>query len=652
VVFLNNNDKEMMTKNCINRKEKSLSFSEMFNCSSSTVLLSESLVESECSVSISASCESRKSLLKDEENASAQPSSSFSSFTSLRLNYLLVTLVIMLADGLQGTHLYVLYEGYGFDVASLYALGFITGAITTPITGPLIDRFGRKRSAILYCALEMGINLLEQYPFLSGLLVSRMVGGISTNLLSSVFETWLDTEFRSRRAPKCSVDTATITDDDTTTTFGKSNDWSKSDDYEDNIAKNEYEIIMRDSIIVSNLASIGSGYLAHILAEKYGSVGPFQGAVSCTGIALIVISLLWTENYGVSSTSINGEEEMEEEISGNNTGNNQLGDEDHKLLRHNEGGTKSVMDYMKEAIAIFRSDPKILCLGIIQGLSAGSLQIFIFLWSPALQIFSSGNNMGTSMSDSDDYISLKSYFRWAVDGTGNPAYGLIFGAFMTAGVSGGVCAPYFRRAVGLLFSKREGSPTLQTIHLEPEGIRFRSMELEFLIGMNYIFAAVLMLVPSFLSTSSPESFSIALVAFLIYEFLVGVTMPCEGVIRSLYLPSDGRATMMMVPRMIVNLAVSLGVLLTRYIPEQMAFILIALLMACSGFLQLSFVSRREWTMIRRKSIHHAHIILSTLATNMVWLPKHDHNDETFSLKEKSRRVCDDECIRNGKSKND
>lgn len=443
-------------------------------------------------------------------------------------------------------------------MASLYALGFITGAVTTPITGPLIDRFGRKRSAMLYCALEMGINLLEQYPFLSGLLVSRMVGGITTNLLSSVFETWLDTEFRNRlRAPRCDVDTtASIADDETTSTFETSNISSKAYDDEDDITKNQYELIMRDSVIVSNLASIASGYLAHILAERYGSIGPFQGAVSCTGIALIVISLLWTENYGVSSSSTDNEEEEEEEMSGDDTDS------------YKETETKSVMDYMKEAIKIFHSDPKILCLGVIQGLSAGSLQIFIFLWSPTLQIFSSGNNEfgnSTGGTNIDDSITIKSYFSWAIDGTGQPAYGLIFGAFMAAGVSGGLCSPFVLRVVRLLFSNRD-APAIQAMNLETEGIEIRPVELEFLIGINYIIAAALMLVPSLLSTSSPESFSIALAAFLIYEFFVGVTMPCEGVIRSIYLPSDGRATMMMVPRMVVNLAVSLGVLLTRYVP--------------------------------------------------------------------------------------
>ena len=219
----------------------------------------------------------------DVERAPPEPSER--SFMTLRITYLLVTLVIMLADGLQGkfvpswvsraaravllscllwrrhllrhlrlighaciclfaitdlriafantgTHLYVLYESYGFSVASLYCLGFATGGIMSPITGPLVDKIGRKKSAILYCLLEIFINMLEQYPFLTGLIVSRMIGGFTTNLLSSVFETWLDTEYRRR-----------------------------------GFQKEKYEIIMRDSVIVSNMAAICSGYLAHILAD-------------------------------------------------------------------------------------------------------------------------------------------------------------------------------------------------------------------------------------------------------------------------------------------------------------------------------------------------------------------------------------------------
>ena len=119
--------------------------------------------------------------------------------------------------------MYVLYEGYGFTVANLYCLGFVTGGLASPITGALVDKFGRKKSAILYCILEIAINRLEQYPMLAGLIFSRMVGGITTNLLSTVFDTWLDTEYRRRGIQK----------------------------------EGGYEIIMRDFVIASNLAAIG-----------------------------------------------------------------------------------------------------------------------------------------------------------------------------------------------------------------------------------------------------------------------------------------------------------------------------------------------------------------------------------------------------------
>jgi len=617
----------------------------VYSSSTSILQSSCSLLDTECSESVTTSSTSefgKSSLLQKTDvilSSSLSSSSLFSSFTILRLKYLSVLLVIMLADGLQGTHLYVLYESYGFNVASLYALGFVTGAVTTPITGPLIDKFGRKRSAMLYCILEMGINLLEQYPFLSGLLVSRMVGGITTNLLSSVFETWLDTEFRNQRnnsRPNASTaaatntttttTTTTINDDNITSSTSVISEWSKVTIYtddddededheveveveEDTIAKNEYELIMRDSVVVSNLASIASGYLAHVLAEKNGPVGPFQGAVTCTGIALVAVSLLWTENYGVSSAS-SYEKIVEEndDSDGKCREREHLSDEQMK-----PPSSKSIKEYVMEAMTAFRSDSKILSIGIIQGLSAGSLQIFIFLWSPTLQKFSSVSNI----NDVDGQVSSFPFFGWAMDGSGEPAYGLIFGSFMAAGVTGGLCAPYFRQAISILFSPKNGSSSLQTIRIEAEDINIRPMSLEFLVGVNYIISAILLLVPCILSTKSPESFSIALASFLTYEFLVGVTMPNEGVIRSIYLPSSGRATMMMVPRMIVNLAVSLGVLLTKYMASQSAFVAIAVLMGCTGCLQLSFMSHQEWTMIRRQSIQHARS-LSITATKLVW----------------------------------
>jgi len=33
---------------------------------------------------------------------------------------------------MKGTHLYIMYEGHGYSIASLYCLGFLSGAVTSP----------------------------------------------------------------------------------------------------------------------------------------------------------------------------------------------------------------------------------------------------------------------------------------------------------------------------------------------------------------------------------------------------------------------------------------------------------------------------------------------------------------------------------------
>ncbi len=417
---------------------------------------------------------------------------------------------VYLTTQISGTHLYVLYEGYGFSVASLYCLGFFTGAVTAPITGPMIDRFGRKKTALLYCALEVGINMLEQFPFLSGLIVSRMVGGITTNLLSTVFEAWADTEYRKR-----------------------------------GFSDVQYETLMRDSVVVSNLAAIASGYLAHVLAEAMGPKGPFEGAVTCTALAFGVVLFLWTENHGSS--------------------------------RSTQPSISSAFLELKDTVNSIKADSRILRICITQGLTMGSLHIFIFLWSPVLK----------------DYAISVSGSQLGLDCHGEPAYGLIFGAFMAAGVVGGLCSPTVRKLVTFILSPLTKSTVPEVVTVDGEG-EIRPMAVEFQTATCYILCSILLFVPVVLNVSDPSSFGVALACFLAYEVLVGVYFPCEGVIRSLYMPPGTRGSMMTIPRIIVNLAVAFGVISTELISRQTAMGIISLLMLISGCLQLTLISTREW----------------------------------------------------------
>jgi len=442
-------------------------------------------------------------------------------FMDFRLKYLIVYAAIMLADGLQGTHLYALYSGYGYTVANLYSIGFITGAVTSPFTGPLVDRFGRKKSAMFYCFFEIIINVIEQYENFWGLIASRMIGGITTNLLSTVFESWLATEHRRRKFDG------------------------------DGAEEPRLGLVMRDSTIVSRFAAIASGYIAHYLAAKSGNGGPFAGAVFFTCIALVVVFCLWTENYGNTTA------DDASETSGENA---------YELM--------TFRSHMVGAFNTIVGDTTISRIGLIEGLTEGTLQTFVFLWSPALAHFAlSAPQAAIGMGEGAE-----------------PAYGLIFGWFMACGVVGGIVQPYVQEYVTM--SGWEDSNTVLTEGKRTHHERGRdqsTIQTGYLLTISYIFTALLFLIPALVDAQSPYAFSFSLLAFLVYEILVGIYLPCQGVIRSVFMPKESTCSVMTMLRIVVNVAVALGVVSTNYVSFTNAFATLSMMMLAAAGLQLSII---------------------------------------------------------------
>ena len=91
-------------------------------------------------------------------------------FARFQRSYLCVYVVIMLADWMQGTHMYTLYTSYADEAGSNVQVGtlFFTGSLAAGLlgtfTGPLVDRFGRKRACLVYVALEVRVRRLEHVP--------------------------------------------------------------------------------------------------------------------------------------------------------------------------------------------------------------------------------------------------------------------------------------------------------------------------------------------------------------------------------------------------------------------------------------------------------------------------------------------------------
>lgn len=67
----------------------------------------------------------------------------------------MVYLTVMLADWLQGTNMYTLYQSYGVNVGTLFLTGFSSAAIFGTFLGLFVDRFGRRNGCIVFCLLEV-----------------------------------------------------------------------------------------------------------------------------------------------------------------------------------------------------------------------------------------------------------------------------------------------------------------------------------------------------------------------------------------------------------------------------------------------------------------------------------------------------------------
>lgn len=189
-----------------------------------------------------------------------------SPFRAFQREYLAVFYTVMLADWLQGITMYDLYRGYVQDVSTvnmLFLTGFATSGIVSMVCGQYVDRWGRKKSCVVYCLLEIVINILEHVPNVRALFVGRLLGGCSTALLFVAFESWMVSEHHRR---------------------GFKKEW------------------LKDTCSLAHagngIVAVFAGIMAHFLKHIDGDIGPFRAAIVLTVGILMYIGTQWPENYG------------------------------------------------------------------------------------------------------------------------------------------------------------------------------------------------------------------------------------------------------------------------------------------------------------------------------------------------------------------
>lgn len=164
----------------------------------------------------------------------------------------------------QGSFIYSLYKNTHklpeSTVAALFATGFACGAISATFVGSLADRFGRKLACISYCIIY-SISCLTVLSSDSRLLfLGRALGGVSTTLLFTTFETWMVAESQKLG-------------------FGESGKLSS---------------ILGEMSMTNGFVAVACGVIAEVLVGLFNSEkAPFLASVVCLISAMFLITRQW-----------------------------------------------------------------------------------------------------------------------------------------------------------------------------------------------------------------------------------------------------------------------------------------------------------------------------------------------------------------------
>ncbi|CDQ59494.1 unnamed protein product [Oncorhynchus mykiss] len=179
-------------------------------------------------------------------------------------------LLALWADWLQGPYLYKLYRHYSFlesQIAILYVVGLASCVLFAPVAGWLPQVLGRRQTCLLFCVAYSACCLTKLSRDYFVLIVGRMLGGLSTSLLSTAFEAWyVHRHVNAHDFPKEWIPS----------TFTKAASWNHG-------------------------LAVGAGLVANMLAEwlHLGPVAPFLLAVPCLGACGWVVLTDWgTEEKG------------------------------------------------------------------------------------------------------------------------------------------------------------------------------------------------------------------------------------------------------------------------------------------------------------------------------------------------------------------
>lgn len=251
--------------------------------------------------------------------------------TQFKRRFIPLYLAVNEADWLQGPYIYPLYKDEKKlpeeTVANLFMAGFLAAAISASFMGKLADIYGRKLACLTFCILYSLSCLSLLADHIAILVIGRILGGASTTLMFSVFESWMVTEFNKR-----------FPDEAGSTLSG----------------------IFSVMTTLNSVVAIAAGIVAESVTDLVGTQKtPFMLAVAVLLCSFVAISHFWDENYGERRVEMSPILDSE------------------KLLTPRTP---------RSSLRLLWQDKQVRALGVTSCFFEGSMYIFIFFKFPALKL--------------------------------------------------------------------------------------------------------------------------------------------------------------------------------------------------------------------------------------------------------------------------
>jgi MFS family permease len=272
-------------------------------------------------------------------------------FKKFQRRYLVILLFSTGADWIQGPYIYALYETYGLsksDIAVLFLSGYLSSMLFGTFIGSLADKV-----LVLLCS-----------PSLYSFFLSILIDVLHTS--SHPFYFFCSVVCSGRK--RLSMCYALFYACSCFTTLGNNFDvlllgrvlqgisvsllhtvfeaWMVQEHIKQAGSQEGLAKTLSEATWMNGIVAIFAGFLAKYVAQKYGFVAPFMTSAVVLVFVLLLVYSSWHENYGDADLRL-------------------------QLL-------------FTTAASDLRRDLKLPLLGLIQSFFEGAVNIFIFMWTPAL----------------------------------------------------------------------------------------------------------------------------------------------------------------------------------------------------------------------------------------------------------------------------